>query len=173
MTYGAKGLLYFCYFTPPPHNEFIRGQAIITRDGRKTRHYRHAQMFNKEIHALGKTLMKLTCKNVYHAKPDDDASEVLKDTPVKKIINAPEDPIPEYLVGVFKHEDGRDAFMISNYNYQYTLWPAFEFEVPVEKIAEIDKATGEEVPVIDENPNLDGTHIPLDAGEGRLFIVSK
>ena len=56
---GAKGVLYFCYYTPVS-DEFPKGGAIIRVDGRRTRHYDQAKRINAAIKNLGPTIMKLT-----------------------------------------------------------------------------------------------------------------
>ncbi len=48
IAYGAKGVLYFCYWTPRGR-EFPKGGAIIAADGRKTRHYDQARRINAKI----------------------------------------------------------------------------------------------------------------------------
>lgn len=42
LCYGARGVLYFCYFTPQG-GEFPKGGAIIARDDTPTRHYDQAK----------------------------------------------------------------------------------------------------------------------------------
>jgi hypothetical protein len=67
VAYGAKGMLYFCYYTPDG-GEFPKGGAIIARDGRRTRHYDQARRLNAELASLGPTLMKLTSARVARIK---------------------------------------------------------------------------------------------------------
>ncbi|MFO7975594.1 MAG: hypothetical protein R6V12_13265, partial [Candidatus Hydrogenedentota bacterium] len=55
LAYGAKGVLYFCYYTPVGH-EFPKDGAIIARDGRRTRHYYEAQRINADVKNLGAIL---------------------------------------------------------------------------------------------------------------------
>ena len=81
IAYGSKGVLYFCYWTPRG-GEFPKGGAIITPDGKKTRHYDQARRINYEIKQLGPTLMSLTSEAVYRVGPDDSAAELLKETPI-------------------------------------------------------------------------------------------
>ena len=62
--YGARGVLYFCYWTPglgaAGAGEFPKGGALLTAEGRKTRHYEEARRINAELKNLGPTLMQLT-----------------------------------------------------------------------------------------------------------------
>jgi len=61
--------------------------------------------------------------------------------------------------------------MLQNYHFAYCAWPTVEFDAPANKVVEIDKASGCEVPVRDESPDMAGIQISLDAGEGRLFLL--
>ncbi|MDQ1257127.1 MAG: hypothetical protein QG656_1729 [Candidatus Hydrogenedentes bacterium] len=170
LAYGAKGVLYFCYYTPFS-DEFPKGGAIIGRDGRKTRHYEQAKRINGAVKNLGPALMKLTSMGVYRVKPDDDPAAVLAGTPLKNLTRADHDPKPDYLIGVFAHEDGRRAVMLNNYQFAYTAWPTVEFDAEPAQVIEVDQQTGQEHPVIDDSPDMDGLQISLDAGEGRLFLL--
>ena len=121
LAYGAKGVLYFCYYTPDG-DEFPKGGAIITRDDRKTRHYYEAQRINRAVKNLGPTLMKLTNTAVYRIQPGDDPAVVLKGSPIRQLTPG------DYLVGVFQHEDGRTAVLLNNYDFAYSSWPTVTFD---------------------------------------------
>ncbi len=116
LSYGAKGVLYFCYYTPVSY-EFPKGGAIIARDGRRTRHWEQARQINAGIKNLGPTLMKLTSTDVRRVTPECTPAEALKDTPIRDITRDAVDPPNDYLVGVFRHEDGRRAVMLTNYRF--------------------------------------------------------
>ncbi|MBN2513495.1 MAG: beta-galactosidase [Sedimentisphaerales bacterium] len=164
LAYGAKGVLYFCYYTPAG-GEFPKGGAIITRDDRKTRHYYEAQRINRAIRNLGPTLMKLTSTRVYRIEPKDKPAAILKGSPIRQLTAG------DYLVGEFVHEDGRKAVLLNNYDFAYSSWPTVTFEAPVESVLEIDPETSEARPVIDDSPAMEGLQISLDSGAGRLFII--
>ncbi len=176
IAYGAKGVMYFCYWTPGG-GEFPKGGAIITSEGLKTRHYDQAARINHDIKNLGPTIMKLTSTGVYkpaeisgewriYEQPEGDQGKVTDDRPLKSISEG------DYLIGVFKHEDNRQAVMVNNYSYSFTAWPTVEFSVPADQVREISKETGEEIPVLDDSPAMEGLQISLDSGDGRLFILS-
>lgn len=164
IAYGAKGVMYFCYWTPRG-GEFPKGGAVITAEGRKTRHYEQAKRINFGVKNLGPTLMKLTSTGSYRVKPDDDPEEVLVDTPIKSLTKG------DYLVGAFEHADGRLAILLNNYSFAYTAWPTVEFDIPVDQVREVCKETGREIPIIDDSPDIEGLQISLDSGEGRLFLL--
>jgi hypothetical protein len=164
LAYGAKGVLYFCYWTPRGE-EFPKGGAIIAADGRATRHYDQAKRINARVKSLGPTLMKLTSTKVLRIKPGEDPGTILKGSPIKSLTDG------DYLIGVFKHEDGRTAVLLNNYRFAYTAWPTVEFAVETGRVVEVDQDTGKEIPVRDESPDMAGLQLPLDAGDGRLFLL--
>ena len=164
IAYGAKGVLYFCYWTPRG-GEFPKGGAIITAEGRKTRHYEQAKRINRGVKNLGPTLMQASSTAVVRIRPDDDPAALVGETPVKNLTKG------DYLLGVFKLADGRRAVLLNNYAFAYTAWPTVEFDVPTDQVREISKETGKEIPVTDDSPDMEGLQLSLDSGEGRLFIL--
>ncbi len=165
IAYGAKGVLYFCYWTPKG-GEFPKGGAIITAEGRKTHHYEQARRINLGIKQLGPTLMLLTSVGVFRIEPEKNQSDLLKKTPIRNLTTG------DYLLGVFKHTDGRKAVLINNYSFSYTAWPTVEFNVPLDQVREICRKTGKEIAVVDDSPAMKGLQISLDSGDGRLFLIS-
>lgn len=165
LAYGAKGVLYFCYWTPKG-GEFPKGGAIITAEGQRTRHYDQAKRINAVLKNLGPTLMKLTSVKVIRIKPTDDPAELLKGTPIKSITKG-----GDYLIGIFKHADGRQAVLLNNYDHNYTTCPGVAFSVADDRVIEVDGADGKEKPARDDSPEMPGLQISLDAGEGRLFLL--
>jgi hypothetical protein len=174
LVYGAKGVLYFCYFTPRGA-EFPLGGAIIDVNGKKTRHYAQAQRINAELKNLGPALMQLTSQHVTgRIQGMEAAGETLAKTPLKKITNAyPKETPLDLQIGSFSHADGSAAALIQNYSYTHTAWITVEFNADHAKVTEIDKATGKPVPLYDESPDTPGMQISFDAGDARLFVIPK
>jgi hypothetical protein len=164
LAYGAKGVMYFCYWTPKG-KEFPKGGAIITTDGRPTRHYDQAARINAAVKNLGAVLMKLTSTAVLRIQPNDDPATVLKGSPIRTLTPG------DYLIGVFKHADGRRAVLLNNYRHDYTAWPTVEFDTETSQVMEVSQKDGQIAPVIDDSPAMEGLQISLDAGEGRLFLL--
>ena len=165
LAYGARGVMYFCYWTPRG-SDFVKGGAIITLEGRKTRHYDQAKRINRAIKNLGPVLMQLTSTGVYRVGPDDEPGKLLARTPIRRLTAG-----DDYLIGVFRHADGRRAVLINNYSYTFTTWPTVAFDVPAEDVREVCRATGREIPAVDDSPAMEGLQVSLDSGEGRLFLL--
>ncbi|MFA6108513.1 MAG: hypothetical protein WDA75_07060 [Candidatus Latescibacterota bacterium] len=164
LAYGAKGVLYFCYWTPEGV-EFPRGGAIITAEGRRTRHYEQAQRLNGALKHLGPTLMSLTSTEVLRLSTNVDTASVMAGSPIHDLTPG------DYLIGTFSHADGRRAVLLNNYSFAYTAWPTVEFDAGLDQVREVSPATGEEIAVVDDSPAMPGLQLSLDAGEGRLFLL--
>ena len=162
--YGAKGVMYFCYWTPRGE-EFPKGGAILTADGRRTRHYDEAKRLNARLRNLGPTLMQLTSTGVSRLKPKGSAAEALRRSAVRNVSDG------DYLVGDFRFSDGRRAVLLNNYEFAYSSWPTVEFGMPASQVLEVSPVDGQIHPVVDDSPDMPGLQISLDAGEGRLFIL--
>jgi hypothetical protein len=164
LAYGAKGVLYFCYWTPKG-DEFPRGGAIITAEGRRTRHYEQAKRINAAVKSLGTTLMSLTSTAVIRIAAGADPAPFLAGSPLQSLTPG------DYLIGTFGHADGRRAVLLNNYSFAYTAWPTVTFDAEPDQVREVSPATGEEIAVVDDSPAMPGLQLSLDAGEGRLFLL--
>jgi hypothetical protein len=164
LAYGAKGVLYFCYWTPKG-DEFPRGGAIITAEGRRTRHYEQAKRINAAVKSLGPTLMSLTGTAVIRIAAGADPAPFLAGSPLQSLTPG------DYLIGTFGHADGRRAVLLNNYSFAYTAWPTVTFDAEPDQVREVSPATGEEIAVVDDSPAMPGLQLSLDAGEGRLFLL--
>ena len=166
LAYGSKGVLYFCYWTPPGA-EFPKGGAIVTAEGRKTRHYDQARRINASLRNLGPAIMRLTSIRTIRVRPGDDPSVLLANTPIKTLTPG------DYLVGLFRHQDGRSGVLINNYSIAYTAWPTVAFDAAPDGVREVSKDGGSEVVPVDDSPAMEGMQVSLDSGEGRLFLVRR
>ena len=164
LAYGAKGVMYFCYWTPAGA-EFPKGGAILRREGTRTRHYDEARRLNGRLKQLGPTLMQLTSTDVYRVRPKDDPIAALKGSPIRSLTPG------DYLVGAFRHADGRRAVLLQNYHFAYSAWPTVEFDAAPAAVLEVSPFTGQAAPVADDSPDMPGLQLSLDAGDARLFLL--
>ncbi len=170
LVHGAKGLMYFCYWTPRG-DEFPKGGAILTADGHRTRHYDEARRLNARVKNLGPVLMTLTNTAVRRVKPGPAGAGAPAEALAGSGVRSISDDAGEFLIGTFRHVDGRRAVMISNYHFAYSAWPTVTFEVEPARVLEVSQTTGRTLPVVDDSPDLAGLQVSLDAGEGRLFLL--
>lgn len=157
LAYGAKGVLYFCYWN-------TAGGAIISPNGQPTQHYDQACRINAKLKNWGPTLMKLQSEAIYRVSNQANSAALPKEAPIQ--ISA-----GDYLIGVFKHTDGRIAVLINNYSYTDTANPNVRFTNKRSKIVQLDPDTGKEIKVITDKSNQWGMQPQLEAGDGRLFLI--
>jgi len=163
IAYGAQGVMYFCYWTPRGA-QFPKGGAILTPDGRRTRHYDEATRINGVLRNLGPTLLRLTSISVERIE-----SEPGQPVAGQGLVRLLEDG--DFLSGEFRHGDGRRAVMLVNQQFAYSGWPTVEFAASAASMVEVDPKTGREVALRDDSPDLPGLQLSFDAGEGRLFLL--
>lgn len=175
IAYGAKGVLYFCYWTPGKGaagaGEFPKGGAIMTAEGLKTRHYDEARRINGELKKLGPTLMQLTSSGVVRTNTDTAMKDLPAGSPLRSLKKVPGDPRGDFIIGLFRHADGRRAVILVNHSYSQTAWPTVEFDADVKEVQEVDKTTGQCVPAVDDSPEMKGFQMSLGAGDARLFLL--
>jgi hypothetical protein len=175
LAYGAKGVLYFCYWTPGQGNggtgEFPKGGALLTAEGRRTRHYGEAKRINAELLQLGPTLLQLTSEGVRRIGLDSAPAVAPSPAPIRQLERVRNDPRAEFIAGSFRHADGRRAALLVNHDYAYTAWPTVTFDADPTQVREVDKATGAESVVVDDSPELPGLQLSFGPGDGRLFLL--
>ena len=57
LAFGAKGIQYFCYWSPGNGSEQF-GEALIDQNGKKTVRYDYVKKLNADINAIGKILLE-------------------------------------------------------------------------------------------------------------------
>lgn len=170
VTYGAKGILYFTYWRPPfAGDRFDKDSALLDSRYNKNRLYDKAKRLNFRLSNLGPTLMKLQSTGVFRVQ--SQTSDVLPNVQLAKVEE--QDADLNLVIGVFEHEDGRNAFMVTNYEHAYTSWITLQPVGDDIRLFEVDPTSGEEIDVYDESLRLEGIQISLDSGEGRLFMIEQ
>mmetsp|Transcript_28819 Transcript_28819/g.66595 ORF Transcript_28819/g.66595 Transcript_28819/m.66595 type:complete len:425 (-) Transcript_28819:33-1307(-) len=179
LAYGAKGVLYFCYWTPKG-SEFIKGGAIMmpvdTIDNYvRGPHYFHAQRINSVLVNYGAVLLRANSTAVYLVDGSSDPKAVLASSPVESIGDTPWSGgaawDEAYLIGEFRLEDSRTALVVHNHRFDSNLWPTIVFRNASAVVLEVDRSSGEIVPVQDCSPGMPGLQLDLAAGDGRVLIL--
>jgi hypothetical protein len=169
IAYGAKGVLYFCYWTPRGPG-FEKGGAVVTAEGLPTRHYDEARRINAEIKNWGPTLMKLKSTGAYDVSTTN-ATAIPSASGLTNLTGIAGDPAANYLVGTFESPEKSRAIIIVNDDYSFTGWLTLSFDVDAAKVQEVSKYTGQLAPVVDDSPELKGLQISFGAGDARFFVL--
>ena len=168
LTYGARGYLYFAYWTPPPStpgNDFH--DAIIKTDGTQSPSYGWGQAINGEVLKLGPTLTTLTSKNIYHTgMPIPDNTVVLP----ADFFMQPTDGRQPVVVGYFKNGAGRKYLMLTNRDTVAGRTVSYTFNPKPSTIKEVSKVSGAEVSTT-YNGATGVLQVTFAAGDGHLFAL--
>lgn len=162
VAYGAKGVLYFCYWTPRG-GEFEKGGAIITAEGRRTRHYEQAKRINAVLKQWGPRLMTLTSESTGRVVGGAAGAATLAGTPLTGLSEG------EFELGVLRDADGRRVVVLVNHDVAYTAWPTVAFDVA--GVLEVSGETGTEADLVDDSPDMPGLQVSFDSGDARMFVL--
>lgn len=136
LAYGCKALFYFTYFTiTDPAANFHNG--IIDPQGRRTEHYEMAKRINGELKVLGKTLIKLTSKAVYHTGAIPSGCREL---PADAAIHLDRDA--SLVIGFLTHEDGSRWAIVVNRDLRKPVSAALSFDEKIRRVKELRPADG-------------------------------
>ena len=164
LAYGAKGLLYFTYWTPADKS-FDWGPALIGRDGKPTPQYEEVKRINADVQAIGKYLLSAVPSSVFQTgsiAPGGKARE--QGTPVAFL--GPSD----ITVGLFQR-DTHLYVLFANRDYR----KATDTEVLLTNgegvVQRLDKSTGKWLGVKGAKTE-DGdfkTRLSFAPGDGELY----
>ncbi|MBC7327523.1 hypothetical protein H5T87_05350 [bacterium] len=122
LAYGAKGISYFTYWTPPDDPIWHPRNGIISWEGERTSHYYEVQEVNKEVKVLGDFLYNLQAIDAYHIGEVPKGGKPLPPgTPIKSIEGG------NATVGFFK--DSRKTYYCLLVNMDYRNSRNFEIHL--------------------------------------------
>lgn len=168
LAYGVKSLTWFTWWSPGDTGAEKFTDAIMTREGVKTDLFEPVKQLNKEIKALGPTLLKLDAVNVYHS-----GGSLTGLTPVPANFFFKSNTNNQMVISHMVHSaTGRNYIMVVSKNrnaasnFSFTLDPSWK----IKAVTEVSKKTGKELPT-NYDPatgNLTGSFAP---GEGKLYAI--
>ncbi len=109
LAYGAHGIMYFTYTTPPPDPNWNWHDGIIDEHGKRNRKYEEVKKLNAEVLKLAPTLMRLQSVAVYHTGAVPNGAKGL---PERGLIERIEGG--EFVIGQFVSDDGARYAMLVN-----------------------------------------------------------
>ncbi|GEM_PF-1699405 len=170
LAYGAKGLMYFAYQTPP-YPYFIDG--IIRPDGTRYPSYEWARKLNEQLLHLGPTLKRLTSREVYHQSPGNLPRGTTA-LPQDFFWQPNQANVPQ-IVSTFHDEEGTIYVMVVNRDINVTGGPSpgnrtltFNLDPSINRVVEISKESGQEIPAL-FNASTGVLSAEFAPGEGKLY----
>ncbi len=110
LAFGARGISYFTYWTPPPHGEWKHRYGLIEH-GRRTLHYYQVVRINRALRALAAELAAYRSLAVA-----DSAGEIGAAFPIGPIASIAGGPVT---AGLFTGSRGELAVLLVNRDYRY------------------------------------------------------
>ncbi|MDI4647926.1 hypothetical protein [Cohnella hashimotonis] len=167
LAYGAKGYIYFTYWTPQDsvwNSPFHDG--IILPDGTKTGSYASAREINGEVLKLGPSLNSLTSQAVYHTGAIPTGAAALPASFFWK----PTDTTKPTVIGSFVNGSGRKYVMVVNRDTVNSRTLTFALTPKPTAVTEVSKTTGAEV-ATNYNSGTGQLSASFAPGEGKLFAL--
>ncbi len=120
LAYGSRSIQYFCYWTPLSYEE-LGVNAMISASGERTPLYEGVKNVNKTILNLDEAYLDFSYQGTLPIQGSEEEDYPLQytmlDDPLKEIEGIKEIAASENtLIGVFKNEEGRDGYLISNFS---------------------------------------------------------
>lgn len=164
LAYGAKGYIYFGYWTP---SNPIFHDAIIQPNGTESPSYVWGKAINAEVLKLGPTLMTLTSQQVYQTGLTIPLNTLV--LPATFFVQ-PNDGAARLSIGYFKSVGGRTYLMLFNRDTANSQTVLFMFNPKPAGVTEISKTTGTEVST-PYDPVTGFLNLTFAPGDGRLFAL--
>ena len=173
VAYGARGISYWTTGTSNDSTLDERfGPGIVDLYGQPTPLHASLAQLNRELHALGPTLMKLDPVTVFHAGRGHQGGidEELLSNPnraygvVTRVREAPGSA--DCLIGYFKEAgSGDDYLLVINQDLAKAHTFTLELDVPADSLERVDRTTGERVFVGRQVSRFDVSNLPPASAE--------
>jgi hypothetical protein len=170
LAYGAKGLQYFCYWTPKASDSVTFGEALVTESGKLTPLYYYAQRANDYLRVVGKVLLPLKSESVVHANEDPlprGARAFSNDGYVTSVSGSP------VILGSFSDPTGGTGryLLVVNRSFRDPASTQLALDdVSVSKVSELDSSTGTPAEVTLNEPGH-SLQLIIDPGKARLYLL--
>jgi len=169
LAYGAKGVLYFTYWTPYGAEEKQQGfrNAIIGADGKRTPKYDQVKRLNARVKALAPTLLKLRSLAAYHTAPVPQGAQKLDPQgPVARAAGG------EWLIGWLR-DDQNDYLFVVNRSLKNKGVAEITLARPAREVDEIAQDKPGQFKKAQFDPAKGRLQTALEAGAGKLFVVRR
>jgi len=165
LAYGARGIMYFTYWTMPTWRR-VRGPAIIGPDGKRDAKYELVRRLNHRLKAIGPTLARIESTGVYATAPLPPGTRGLAPGAlVKQALGGP------LLIGCFQGSKEETYILVVNRSFKDKILAKLTMIDKVVSAREISQKSGKplEAAALKHKP----LEVRLEPGAGRLFLLGK
>lgn len=166
LAYGAKGLLWFTYWTPPFDPQWRFRNAIINEHGVPSSKYTILKDLHARIRTIARTHMRLRSMGVYHTPPLPRGTMPLDGRSPVADCDA-----EEVLIGWLRDGQRRDYLWVVNRSFRESRRVVLRLRDSVSEAGEVNQidALVQPAPYDTTSRRLHTTLLP---GEGRLFALA-
>lgn len=164
LAYGAKGIQYYNYFTPPNYTVENGYTACVTTKGEKTDYYDYVQKINRQISAVDHVLMMSKWQGVIpinQSMSPISAGDVLSSYGALTGATG----VGDAIVGCFEYRDIGYAYYIASNNVHTGATVTLQFDGTY-NLTKVQDAT-------ETQSTGNSISVSLPAGEGVLIVVPK
>ncbi|BBH23085.1 hypothetical protein Back11_44300 [Paenibacillus baekrokdamisoli] len=169
LAYGAKGYIYFTYWTPASSGGESFNNGIILPNGTKNNSYTWAQNINADVQQLGGTLMNLKSIAVYHS--GGSLPSMAAALPASFFWQPNNSSLP-LLIGYFENQAGEKYIMVVNKNTSSAQTAAFTISTGYSNVKEVSKTNGQLI-VTNYQAGTGQMSVSFSPGEGKLFKLQQ
>lgn len=166
LAYGAKGILWFTYWTPPFDPQWRFRNAIINEKGVPSTKYTILKDLHGRIRTLARTQMRLRSMGVYHTPPLPKGT-----VPLDNRSPVAECDAENILIGWLRDGQRKDYIWVVNRAFHQSQRVTLRLRASVHEVGEVNPVDGlvRHVPYDASNRSVQTTLLP---GEGRLFALA-
>lgn len=166
LAYGAKGILWFTYWTPAVDPQWRFRNAIINEKGTPSAKYTILKDLHARIRAIARVQMRLRSIGVYHTPPLPKGTVGLDDNaPVARCDK------PDVLIGWLRDSRRTDYLWVVNRSFRESRAAVLRLRNAVREVGEVSQYDGQM-----RSAHYDSTHrllrVHLLPGEGRLYSLA-
>ncbi|GIV20939.1 MAG: hypothetical protein KatS3mg023_2690 [Armatimonadota bacterium] len=166
LAYGAKGILWFTYWTPPFDPQWRFRNAIINEKGVPSTKYTILKDLHGRIRNLARTQMRLRSAGVYHTPPLPKGTVALDSrSPITEC------DAEDTLLGWLRDGQRRDYLWVVNRSFRQSRRVLLRLRASVSEVGEVNQIDGLVQPV-SYDASSRRLPIALLPGEGKLFVLA-
>lgn len=169
LAYGASGILYFTYWTPPAGGGEVHFDGIVSEDGRLRARYEWVRALNSQLRRVGGRLLGLQSLAVYHSEPvPKGCSAVQKGRVLEGLEGGPA------LVGMFRLSNEKTALFVVSRDFRRTVSVKLNLHDDVISLKEVLSDGGESKELLRRELKFPALYeFELDPGTARLFTAER
>jgi hypothetical protein len=166
LAYGAKGILWFTYWTPPFDPLWRFRNAIINERGVPSSKYTILKDLHGRIRTLARTQVRLRSMGVYHTPPLPKGTVALDSrSPIAEC------DTEEVLIGWLRDAQRRDYLWIVNRSFRQSRRVVLRLRGPVREVGVVDQIDGLTRSALYDTSSRSLQTVLLP-GEGNLFALA-